>query len=472
MSPGAQTVSGEAVSGLETTGPPSSPEKSGLSTDNGTMANRDDHQKEEYPEGLRLVVILVAVFLNIFLAALDLGIVATAIPVITDEFHQLNHVGKWYGSVYFLTIGVFSPFWSRLYKYCQTIKVLVITVAIFLVGSLVAATAPNSTTLIVGRAIQGWGGAGILGGGFLLMHQIAKPVSRPTFTGMLLAVFSCSAILGPIIGGAFTTGVTWRWCFYINLPIGGLSIALILAFFRAPKHVKPVPATIGEIILQLDFPGMFSLGASLVCFTLALQWGGLTMPWNSGPVIATLVLWIVLTIVFVIIEIVSGDYAMVPRRLIKRRETWANSLYGFILNDANWVFLYYLPIYFQSIHRMEAIQSGVANFPLLALFAVGSLVGGSGVGRIRHVQPIGAAAALLVTTGAALLYTLDETSPRSRYMGYQVIFGLGGGIGNQLPMTAIQGLSSSDDLTSNTGICLLDIFKSDDPRIAWVRSRH
>ncbi|RYP71298.1 hypothetical protein DL771_004875 [Monosporascus sp. 5C6A] len=429
MHSGAQTMSGEAVSGLETTGRPSPSEKSVLSTDNGMMENHDDGQKEEYPEGLRLVIILVAVFLNTFLAALDLGIVATAIPAITDEFHQLNHVGA-------------------------------------------DANMQKCTALIVGRAIQGWGGAGILGGGFLLMHQIARPMSRPTFTGMLLAVFACSAILGPIIGGAFTTGVTWRWCFYINLPIGGLSMGLILVFFQTPKHMKPVPATIKEIILQLDFPGMFSLGASLVCFTLALQWGGLTMPWNSGPVIVTLVLWIVLTIAFVVVEMVSGDYAMVPRRLIKRRETWANSLYGFTLNDANWVYLYYLPIYFQSIHRMAAIQSGVANFPLLALISVGSLIGGSGIGRIRHVQPIGAAAALLLTTGAALLYTLDEASPRSRYMGYQVIFGLGAGIGNQLPMTAIQGLSSSEDLTSNTGICLLDIFKFDDSRIAWVRSGH
>ncbi|KAI1412764.1 putative MFS transporter [Hypoxylon sp. FL1857] len=446
------------VDARETQGLAATSGDAGVSADKEAPSNSRDvaaaePEAEEYPHGFMLVMVLIALFMNTFLAALDLGIVATAIPQITDEFRELDQVG-WYGSAYFLTVGIFSPFWGKLYKYCQTKVVFLCTIAIFEVGSIVCATSPNSSALIVGRAIQGWGAAGILGGGFLIVHHVVAPRRRPAFTGLLLAVFLCSSILGPIIGGAFTTGVTWRWCFYINLPVGGLAVALILIFFHTPKHVKPVPATLREIFLHLDPLGIVVIIASLVCYILALQWGGQTKPWSDGSVIATLVLWVFLTIVFVVVEYFVGEYAMVPPRLLKRRITWSNSLFGFILNDPDWTFLYYLPIYFQSVQNLSAIDSGVANLTFLVMFSVGSLVGGNAVGRLRLVQPIATVGGLICTAGAALCYTLDESSTRSRYMGYQVLLGLGIGIGNQLPMTAVQGFSAPEDLASNTGVVL------------------
>lgn len=138
------------------------------------------------------------------------GIVATAIPSITNEFQALDEIG-WYGGAYFLTFGVFSGFWGNLYKHYDARAVFLAATALFLVGSVVAAAAAGSVTLIVGRAVAGWGGAGIVGGSHVISHQIARPERRPAVTGLVGAVFIISSILGPIIGGLFTYQVSWRW---------------------------------------------------------------------------------------------------------------------------------------------------------------------------------------------------------------------------------------------------------------------
>jgi MFS family permease len=148
--------------------------------------------------------------------------------------------------------------------------------------------------------------------------------------GIWTAIFMISTILGPIVGGALTSGVSWRWCFYINLPLGVPIVIMLLLFLRVPKHIKPAPATWKELVLQLDLLGFSLVLASLVCFILALQWGGQTKPWNNGSVIATLVLWICLNIVFIIIEKLQGARAMVPLRLVKPRVVWANVIWSFM----------------------------------------------------------------------------------------------------------------------------------------------
>ncbi|KAK8139453.1 MFS transporter [Apiospora sp. TS-2023a] len=408
----------------------------------------------EYYLGPRLGLIMSTIFLSTLLSALDIGIVATAIPGITDEFHRLDDVG-WYGSACFLLVGASSPMWGKLYTFLSAKLVYLASVVLFLVGSVVAAAAPNSASVIVGRALQGWGVSGTLGGSVLMISYIAAPRQRPGLIGMWMGIFMLSTIVGPIIGGAFTSEVTWRWCFWINLPVGGVVLALLVLFFRVPWHISPVPATWTEILRQLDIPGFGLLVASLVCLTLALQWGGLAKPWNNGSVIAALAMWIVLTIAFVVTEYFQEARAMVPLRLLKPRMTWANALYGWIANLANFQVMFYLPIYFQSIHGQTAIMSGVNTLPFMAFFALGAIVSGTLIGQTRHLQPYELVSGLLATAGAALLYTLEVDSSPGRYIGPQVLFGLGIGLGNQVPMTAVQGFSKPGDIASSTGIMLM-----------------
>ncbi|KAJ5635558.1 HC-toxin efflux carrier TOXA [Penicillium longicatenatum] len=430
----------------------------GYSTPDMTVQEKQDGSdaapEPVYAEGFRLAAVMGTIFLSTLLAALDIGIVATAIPGITDDFHRLDDVG-WYGGACFLLVGSSSPMWGKLYKYFSAQLVYLTSVVIFLVGSILAAAAPNSPALIVGRALQGWGCSGTLGGSVLMISYVAEPKKRPMLIGLWMSVFMFSTIIGPLIGGAFTSEVTWRWCFWINLPVGGPILALVVLFFKVPKHIKPVPATWFEILRQLDLPGFGLLLCSLICFMLALQWGGQGKPWSDGSVIATLTLWVALTIAFFLVEWIQGEYAMVPLALLKPRLVWTNAMYGWIANLANFQVLFYLPIYFQSIHGQSAIASGVNSLPFMAFFAAGSMLSGFLIGKTRLLQPYELISGLLATVGAALLYTLDTDSSKARYIGPQVIFGIGIGLGNQVPMTALQSFSKPEHIAPTTGVMLM-----------------
>lgn len=217
-----------------------------------------------------------------------------------------------------------------MYKFFSAKVVYLASVGLFLVGSIVAAAAPTSEALIVGRAIQGFGCSGTLGGSVLVINYVAEPKKRPMLIGQWMGVFMVSTIIGPLIGGAFTSKVIWRWCFWINLPVGGPVLVLLFFFLHVPRHIKPAEATWKELLLHLDIPGFGVLLASLVCFTLALQWGGQSKAWSDRSVVATLVMWAVLTVAFFVVEWLQGIYAIVPLRLLKPRIVWANALYGWM----------------------------------------------------------------------------------------------------------------------------------------------
>ncbi|OQD61878.1 hypothetical protein PENPOL_c014G01459 [Penicillium polonicum] len=425
------------------------------STSDGPQEQKDlDEIPPEYATGLPLVLVMFTIFVSTILVSLEIGIIATAIPGITNDFRKLDDVG-WYGCATFILAASSSPLWGKLFKYVNVKWVYLSAVGIFLVGSIVAAAAPNSVSVIIGRAIQGLGASGVLGGTLIVINYIAPPKSHPLLIGTWMACFMVSTILGPVIGGAFTSGVTWRWCFWINLPIGGPIIVLLLLFLRIPKHIKKVPATWQEIILALDLPGFCLLLVSLICLTLALQWGGQTKAWNDGSVIATLVMWIVLSIGFLVTEWLQGHRAMVPFSILKRRITWSNALFCLISYAALYQVLFYLPIYFQSIHGQSAIISGVNTLPFLAFFALGAVVSGGVIGKTRYTQPYELLGALIMTAGVALIYILDVDSSKAMYIGAEVLFGFGIGICNQIPMTAVQGFSKLEEVSSATGIMVM-----------------
>ncbi|KAJ5406879.1 Major facilitator superfamily domain general substrate transporter [Penicillium sp. CMV-2018d] len=407
--------------------------------------SQDELAPVKYPSGPILVIIVIALMLSMFLVALDMSIISTAIPKITTQFKSMEDIG-WYGSSFFLTLAAFQSAWGHVYKGFSLRGSFLAAIGIFEIGSLICALAPNSIALIVGRAIQGMGGAGLTGGCYTIAAFIAPPKKVPILIGLLGSTFSVASIAGPLLGGAFSQHVTWRWCFYINLPIGGVAAGVLLFFFRTPGQAKSgMGRPLKEKLQQFDFIGLVVLLAGLICFFLALQWGGVTKPWSGGSVIACLVLWVVLTGAFLGIEWWQQDRALMVPRLLANRNIGACCAFIFFLNAANFSLIYNLPIYFQAINGDSPMASGIKNIPTILSTSIATFLSSAIVTKAGYYQPFLIAGSILATIGAGLIYTFDLTSGLGPIIGYQILYGTGTGLSVRIPIIVAGALSSTDD---------------------------
>ena len=413
----------------------------------------DDANSEEYPTGARLFFVVLALVLAIFLVSLDLTIVATAIPKITGEFHGIHDV-SWYSAAFFMTIGGFQSAWGKAYKYFRLKTSFLVSIFIFELGSLICGAAPSSTALIVGRAIAGLGAAGIGSGTYTIIDFSAGPKRRPMFTGIIGMSYGIAAVVGPLLGGALAGKVSWRWCFYINLPIGAISAFIILLFFKTPSSAKPKSATWREKLLQMDPVGVILVMGTVISYILAMHYGGQIYAWNSSQVVGLLVGFVVLTAAFAVWEWCQGNSAMVPFRLAKDRVYLVCSVFAFFFSGAYFLIIYYLPIYFQAIDNVSPAMSGVRNFPLILAVTISMLSSGAYISITGIAAPITVVGTALGVVCTGLLYTLDVNAGEGKWIWYQVIGGVGWGIASQIPIITVQATAPAADLAEVTAILL------------------
>lgn len=250
----------------------------------------------------------------------------------------------------------------------------------------------------------------------------------------------------------FTDKATWRWCFFINLPIGAITLVVIYFFFPNPKMDKPKDESFLQRLKHFDPIGTAVFMPAIICLLLALQWGGTTYAWNSGRIIALFVVFGVLIIAFLYIQYRQGEDATVPWRIIKNRSVWAGSLYAFGTGSSFFLLVYYLPIWFQAVQGVSAVESGIRNLPMLLSVVIASILAGGLVTFTGYYAPFMIAGTVLMSIGAGLLSTFIPDTMTGKWIGYQILFGLGVGFGMQQPMMAVQTALNIKDIPTGSAV--------------------
>lgn len=433
---------------------PSPPRDDG-SFDDVPVEQRDAAEAgRNYPSGLKLTIIMLALELAVLCVALDNTIVATAIPKITQLFHALDDVG-WYGSAYLLTLCAFQLFFGRLYQRFSVKWVFLFCLFVFELGSLICGVAPTSEALIVGRAVAGVGAAGIFSGALIIIAFSTPLEKRAMFTALVSAVFGIASVVGPLLGGVFTDKVSWRWCFYINLPLGGVTAVALVFFLDSPPSTQArpkVPETLRQKIMHYDPIGNIIFLPCIVCILLALQWGGTTYPWSDGRIIALLVMFSLLLIAFIGIQFWMGEDATVPVRIARQRSVGSAAIFTFCVGAAFFTLVYYLPIWFQAIRGASATDSGIDTLPMMISTTVGNIIGGAFVSITGYYTPMIYALPPVASIGAGLMTTWTVDVSTGKWIGYQILVGLGIGLGMQQGMVAAQASLPLADTAIGTAL--------------------
>lgn len=370
----------------------------------------------------------------------DQTILATATPVICNEFGAMTDIG-WWSNAYLLTLSSFQLFYGKLYTLYPIKFVYLAAIGLFEVGSLVCATAPNSIALILGRAIAGLGAAGIFSGGILITTKIVPLSRRAGYLGIMSGAFGLAAIIGPFLGGALTDRATWRWCFGINLPIGAVTAVVCAVLVRIPSETaEESPRGFVSKLKQLDIPGTVFMVTAVICLLIALQWGGSTYPWRDGRVIALFVVFGVLTIAFIITQTtrIVGNAQIIPPSLARNRDIWLAVSYAMCITGGVYVAVLYLPVWFQAVLGRSALSSATMLTPLIAGYVVCSVIAGILTSAIGYYNPGMIAGTVLAIAGSALLVTVDLNTTTARVVGYQLLYGFGVGFGFGQPSYVVQ----------------------------------
>lgn len=407
-----------------------------------------------YPPTSKVLVIMGGLFLVLFLVALDRLIIGVAIPSITDQFNSLGDVG-WYGSAYLLTTCAFMLLMGKVYTFADPKWVYLGSLIVFEVGSAICGAAPNSTALIIGRAIAGLGNAGLFQGAVVIIVYIVPLHKRPQYMGLLGTVFGIASAIGPLLGGAFTDGPGWRWCFYINLPCGAVVFVLLAIFLHIPPEMlKRDSTTWKEKATRMDPIGTFFFLPCIVCLLLALQWGGVTYRWANARIIALLVVAGILFVAFVVVQRWKGDNATVPGRVFINRSVLAGSWFSFCNGAAMQTFFYFIPIWFQAIKHASAVKSGIMSLPLVLGLVIMGISAGILTKKIGYYAPWMILSSILTPIGAGLITTFTPHTGHSAWIGYQALFGMGVGLGMQQPSVAAQTVLPRKDVSIGAALMM------------------
>ncbi|KAG0363542.1 hypothetical protein BG005_010740 [Podila minutissima] len=385
------------------------------------------------PPTRQFVLIILALSLNVFLASLDQIIVSTSIPAITREFQTLGDI-SWLGTAYMMTATATQPLYGKFSDIFGRKTTMLFANVMFLIGSAICGWANSMTVLIVGRGIAGIGAGGLMAMVFIIMSDMLDMRERGKYIGFVGVVYSLASVIGPVLGGAFSDNLTWRWSFWINLPVGAVSIIFIAIFLNLPTP----KGSLSDKIKRIDILGSVILMGSVIMILLPLSWGGSKHPWDSAMIIGLLVGGILATIAFVLVEWKVPKEPTVPIHLFKIRNLWATYSSLFFSGMAFFGILFYLPIYFQVVKDESATIGGFETIPMVMGITITATSSGIWVlkrGTYAFFPPVGN---FLFTVAAGLCVLFTQDTKRVVTVFVLLLCGVGVGCTVQTSTLAVQ----------------------------------
>ncbi|MFF7973484.1 DHA2 family efflux MFS transporter permease subunit [Streptomyces sp. NPDC007905] len=382
-----------------------------------------------------VLVSIGALLLGLLLAALDQTIVSTALPTIVSDLGGLEHL-SWVVTAYLLASTAATPLWGKLGDQYGRKKLFQTAIVVFLIGSALCGMAQNMPQLIGYRALQGLGGGGLLVLSMAIVGDIVPPRERGRYQGLFGAVFGAASVLGPLLGGLLTEHLSWRWVFYVNLPVGVVALAVIATALQIPRRVAHH---------VIDYLGTFLIAAVATCLVLVASLGGTTWNWGSPQIIGLAVLGVVLAAAFVAVERRAAE-PVLPLALFRIRTFTLSAVISFIVGFAMFGAMTYLPTFLQVVHGVSPTMSGVHMLPMVIGLLLSSTTSGQIVSRTGRWKVFPLAGTAVTAIGLLLLHRLDENSPTAVMSVYFFVFGLGLGLVMQVLVLIVQNAVSYADL--------------------------
>ncbi|KAJ5104040.1 hypothetical protein N7532_004569 [Penicillium argentinense] len=394
---------------------------------------------------LETFTVLSALCAGVFVAALDVTIITTALPTIASHF-QSSSAYTWIGSAYILANTATVPAWGKVSDIWGRKPLLLVAIGIFFAGSLICSVGNTIALFLFGRAVQGLGAAGLITLVNICVSDLFSLRDRGLYFGLISVVWALASGVGPVLGGVFTQRASWRWCFWINLPITGL--VFLLLWFTLKLETPNTPIWSG--LKAVDWTGCLFVIGSTIMLLLGLDFGGVTHPWNSATVICLIVFAGVLLGLFVLNEWKLVKYPVIPLVLFHHRSGIAAFLVCFC---HGYIFMgeaYYLPLYFQAVLGSSPIMSGVYILPFVLALTVSAALTGLFIQKTGKYVPAVWVGLAIMTLGAGLLINLDTTANWGKIMGFQIIAGVGVGLNFEGPLLALQAIVGVENTATAT----------------------
>ena len=399
------------------------------------------------PRGWALATIVAGLLLTLALSALDATIVGTALPTIAGALHGFEQY-SWVVTAYLLTSTTVVPIVGKLSDQFGRKGFLLTGIALFLLGSALAGTAQTMMQLIFFRGLQGLGAGFMQTLAFTLVADLFPPAERGRWQGIFVSVLALALIIGPVIGGWITDHTSWRWVFYVNLPVGALALLVLILWL--PSTISSTSYRGWAAVRRIDFPGALTAAAATVCLLLGLTWGGATYPWGSAQVVGVLIAAGVLYLAFLVIERFVRE-PLLPLDLFRNQVFAASSLLALAGGMVIYAMIFYLPLFIQGVLGQTATTSGARLAPLFIPVAISAVLGGQLIAKVGRYQFLAVIGTLILLVGIFLLVRMDTTTTLGTVTLNMIVVGLGIGVLQPIYTLAAQNAIPPQRMGAGTG---------------------